>query len=79
MTETALVLPPELRNRVTRFEIAGQRSAGSVSLTDDALKRREIALIAGGDDREGLDLLSPLHYLREALQPTADIINGTLG
>jgi len=79
VTETALVLPPELRNRVTRFEIAGQRSAGSVSLTDDALKRREIALIAGGDDREGLDLLSPLHYLREALQPTADIINGTLG
>jgi len=78
VAETALVLPPELRNRVTRFEIAGQRSAGSVSLTDDALKRREVALIAGSDDREGLDLLSPLHYLREALQPTADIINGTL-
>ena len=76
--ETALVLPPELRNRVTRFEIAGQRSAGAVILTDDALKRREVALIAGSGDREGLELLSPLFYLREALEPTADLIDGTM-
>ncbi|MDG1862047.1 MAG: DUF4159 domain-containing protein [Yoonia sp.] len=78
VAETALVLPPELRNRVTRFEITGQRSAAAVSLTDDALKRREVALIAGSDNREGLNLLSPLHYLREALAPTADLIDGTL-
>ena len=76
--ETALVLPPELRNRVTRFEIAGARSAGAVSLTDDALKRREVALISGTGDREGLELLSPLYYLREALAPTADLIDGTM-
>ncbi|MCF6445451.1 DUF4159 domain-containing protein [Nereida sp. MMG025] len=76
--ETALSLPAELRNRITRFEIAGQRSAGAVSLTDDTLKRREIALIAGGTDREGLELLSPLHYLERALIPTADMIDGTL-
>ncbi|MFT6943916.1 MAG: hypothetical protein ACJAUW_000487 [Yoonia sp.] len=76
--ETAMVLPPELRNRITRFEITGIRSAGAVTLTDDALRRREVALIAGRDDREGLDLLSPLYYLREALEPTADIINGAI-
>ncbi|MEP4639877.1 MAG: DUF4159 domain-containing protein, partial [Yoonia sp.] len=71
-------LPPELRNRVTRFEMTGARSAAAVSLTDDSLKRREVALIAGRDDREGLELLSPLYYLREALEPTADLIDGTL-
>ena len=76
--ETALVLPPELRNRITRFEISGNRSAGAITLTDDALKRREVALIAGNDGRESLELLSPLYYLREALEPTADIIDGTL-
>ncbi len=76
--DTAMVLPPELRNRITRFEIDGQRSAAAVSLADDALRRREVALIAGRDDREGLDLLSPLYYLREALEPTADIIDGPL-
>jgi hypothetical protein len=78
IADTAIVLPPELRNRITRFEVTGARSAGAVSLTDDALKRREVALIAGRDDREGLELLSPLYYLREALEPTADIIDGTL-
>ena len=76
--KTALILPPELRNRITRFEITGQRSAGAVTLTDDALKRREVALIAGRGSREELNLLSPLHYLREALVPTADLIDGTL-
>ena len=71
-------LPPELRNRITRFEIAGQRSAGAVTLTDDSLRRREVALISGGADREGLQLLSPTHYLREALEPNADLIDGAL-
>lgn len=71
-------LPPELRNRVTRFEIQGVRSAAAVSLTDDALKRREVALLAGANDREALELLSPLHYLEQALIPTADLIDGTL-
>jgi hypothetical protein len=73
-----LSLPPELRNRVTRFEIDGLRSAGAVSLTDDSLRRREVALVAGIDDREALQLLSPTHYLEQALEPTADLIDGTL-
>ncbi len=79
-TETSLTfdLPSELRNRVTRFEIAGVRSAGAVTLTDDALRRREVALLAGRDDREGLQLLSPLHFLHKALEPTADLIDGDL-
>ncbi len=78
VAETAMILPPELRNRITRFEITGTRSAGAVSLTDDALKRREVALIAGRDEREALELLSPLYYLREALEPTADLIDGAM-
>ena len=73
-----LSLPPELRNRVTRFEIEGLRSAGAVSLTDDSLRRREVALVAGIDDREALQLLSPTHYLEQALEPTADLIDGSL-
>ncbi|WP_297770999.1 DUF4159 domain-containing protein [uncultured Roseovarius sp.] len=74
----ALSLPPELRARVTRFEIAGETQAGAVTLTDDGLKRREVALIAGREDREGLELLSPLHYLEQALAPTADLLDGAL-
>jgi len=73
-----LSLLPELRNRVTRFEIAGQRSAGSVALTDDGLRRREIAIVAARDEREGLRLLSPTHYLEQALLPNAELINGAI-
>ncbi|WP_227284365.1 DUF4159 domain-containing protein [Boseongicola sp. H5] len=77
--ELALSLPPELRNRISRFEISGERSAGAVSLTDDSLQRREVALISGTPEREGQILLTPLHFLREALEPTADVLDGALG
>lgn len=71
-------LPPELRNRINRFELAGWKSAGAVSLTDDAQKRRKVALISGSTAREGLELLAPTHYLRQALAPSADLIEATL-
>ena len=76
--ETALALPSELRARITRFEIEGNRSAGATTLPDDSLRRREIALVAGREDREGLQLLSPLHYLQKALEPNADLLDGAL-
>ncbi|TVS02738.1 MAG: DUF4159 domain-containing protein [Rhodobacteraceae bacterium] len=69
-----LTLQPELRNRITRFQIMGERSAGAVALTDDALQRRKVALLTGREGREGLDLLSPFFYLREALEPVAELI-----
>ena len=76
--EVALSLPPELRNRISRFTIQGVHSAGAVTLADDGLRRREVALIAPHDTQEGLQLLSPLHYLKQALDPTADLIKGGL-
>ncbi|MCY3996326.1 MAG: DUF4159 domain-containing protein [Rhodobacter sp.] len=77
ISEVTLSLPAELRDRISRFEIAGIRSAGAVSLTDDALRRREIALVEAGS-REGPELMSPLHYLERALEPTTDMIRGAL-
>lgn len=71
-------LPPELRNRITRFELSGERHAGAVALTDDALQRRQVALISGGAEDEQQALLSPLHYLRQALAPMADLMEGAL-
>ncbi|WP_373355874.1 DUF4159 domain-containing protein [Pseudoroseicyclus sp. CXY001] len=77
--EVRLDLPPELRNRLTRVELPGRRSAAAVQLTGDALRRREIALLDGGSSGELPELLSPLHYLQEALEPSADLTQGTLG
>ena len=76
--EAAFALQPELRNRITRFQIAGARGAGAVSLSDDSLRRRKVALLNVRDASEALALLSPLHYLRQALTPSADLIEGTV-
>ncbi|TNF60535.1 MAG: LytTR family transcriptional regulator, partial [Rhodobacteraceae bacterium] len=78
VAETALVLPAELRGRLSRFEVQGQRSAGATTLSDDSLRRREVALISAREDREGLELLSPLHYLEQALIPSAELLSGSL-
>ena len=76
--KAALDLPPELRNRVTRFVLEDQRSAGTVTLAGDALKRRKVALVSDQAEGEGLRLLQPLHYLRQALSPSADLIEGSV-
>lgn len=73
-----LALPSELRARITGFVIAAERSAGATTLVDDALRRREVALIGGGTAQEGLQLLAPLHYIEQALFPTADLIDGSI-
>jgi hypothetical protein len=76
--EARLPLPPELRNRLNRFEILGVRSAGAVTLADDSLKRRKVAILASGSAKEGLTLLDQTHYLRQALAPSTELIEGAL-
>ncbi|NDW53742.1 DUF4159 domain-containing protein [Aliiroseovarius sp. PrR006] len=73
-TELRLTVPSELRNRIDRMQIADHRAAGAVTLADDSLRRRRVALLNTVGEREGLELLSPLHYLREALVTTAETI-----
>ena len=71
-------LPAELRERVSQFDIVGQTSAAGVSLTGNSLLRREVALISEGADREGLELLSPLHFIAKAYAPSAELLSGDL-
>ena len=78
MAEARLSLPPEIRNRITRFAVEGQASAGAVTLADDSLRRRRVGLVGPVAGREGLELLSPLHYLGNALEPTAELLDGDL-
>ena len=78
LTKVELSLPAELRARVTHFEIERVRSAGAVALSDDSLQRREIALVSAREGSEGLQLLSPLHYLENALETNADVLTGNI-
>ncbi len=77
-TEAALTarLPLDLRNRITRVELDGVSSAGAVHLTGDRWRRPRVGVLRPEGGREGQPLLSDLHYVREALGPSAELVIG---
>ncbi|MEQ1711215.1 MAG: BatA domain-containing protein, partial [Hyphomicrobium sp.] len=70
----AFELPLELRNQVTRIELAGERSAGAVSLLDARSQWQRIGLISGENREQAQPLLAPLYYIQKALAPFAEIV-----
>ena len=68
--------PMQLRNRIRSFEARPLRSAGSVVLVADSLQQRRVALVAGRGPQESGTLLSSLHYLRRAVEPYAELVEG---
>jgi Domain of unknown function (DUF4159)/Aerotolerance regulator N-terminal len=76
--ELALDLPVELRNRVGRIQLTEGRSAAGVVLADDSVRRRKVGLMSGRAGGEAQDLVDPLHYLRSALEPFAEVIEAPL-
>ena len=66
-------LPLELRNQVTRVEIAGERSAAAVHLLDARSQWHRIGLLSGTSREEAQPLLAPLYYIERALLPFSEI------
>ncbi len=67
-------MPLELRNQVTRLEISGQRSAGSVNLLDQRSQWQRVGLISGEAQEKSQPLLAPLYYIQKAIQPYAEMV-----
>jgi len=72
-TEATFDLPVELRNDITRLEVAGERSAGAVQLLDKRWRRRAIGIVTASTSDTAQPLLAPTFYLTRALAPFADI------
>lgn len=72
-TTARLTLPIEVRNAVSRLEIAGERSAAAVALLDDRAKRRRVGIVSGATTDTAQPLLSPTYYVSRALSPFAEI------
>jgi hypothetical protein len=72
-TEARFELPVELRNEITRLEIAGERSAGAVQLLDKRSRRRTVGVVSGANADVAEPLLSSSYYLQRALEPFADV------
>src|SRR6267154_3600471 len=73
--ELRLPMPSELRNRMTRIEIEGDQSAGSVLLVDERWRRRPVGVVAAPNTR-GQPLLAENYYLERALGPFSEIRRG---
>ena len=76
--DLALDMPMELRNRVARVQLADGRSAAGVVLADDTLAPAQGRADVGRAGGEAQDLVDPLHYLRKALEPFAEVIEAPL-
>ncbi len=75
--EMPIVLPPELRNRLTRLLLEGPASAGASLLLDEGFRRRPVGLVtaeAGADT----PLVGSLFYLERALAPFTELRRGDL-
>jgi Domain of unknown function (DUF4159)/Aerotolerance regulator N-terminal len=68
-----MVLPPELRNRLTRLVLEGPPSAASVVLLDERWRRRPVGILAGDLATADTPFAGPLYYLRRALAPYTEI------
>jgi Domain of unknown function (DUF4159)/Aerotolerance regulator N-terminal len=76
--EAGIVLPPELRNRLSRLVLAGPPSAASVVLLDERWRRRPVGLLAGDLTAADTPFAGPLYYLRRALTPYTEVREGDL-
>jgi len=74
----AFDLPLELRNQVQRVALTIGGSAGGAALTDDAVRRKRVGLLAGAAEDGTRPLTSQLHYLHQALLPTAEVLDGQI-
>lgn len=72
--ETQFDLPLELRNQVARILIAGENSAGAMSLLDARSQRQRIALFSGQNLEQAQPLLAPLYYVDKAVRPFSEIM-----
>jgi hypothetical protein len=71
-----LHLPTELRNRLARLDIEGERGAASTVLLDERWRRRPVGLAGGTGEQAGAPLLDRLFYVERALAPFAELHKG---
>jgi len=76
--EAPILLPPEIRNRLSRLVLEGPPSAGSVVLLDERWRRRPVGLVAGDETTAETPFAGPLYYLNRALAPYTELHTGDL-
>jgi len=74
--DVTLEVPTALRNDLREIRLVGVSHAAARTLLDDRWVRRPVGLVAGGNAEASQPLLDQLHYLRQAMQPFAELHSG---
>jgi Domain of unknown function (DUF4159)/Aerotolerance regulator N-terminal len=69
-----MTVPFEMRNDFAAIALDGQPQAAAVRVLDESAKRRRIGLLSQAEADQAQPLLSPLYYIRRALEPFADLV-----
>jgi hypothetical protein len=76
--EAPIVLPPLVRNELSRLVLEGPPSAASVALLDERWRRRPVGMVAGSLATADTPFVGPLYFIRRALEPYAELREGTI-
>ncbi|WP_417517745.1 DUF4159 domain-containing protein [Minwuia sp.] len=74
--ELSETLPVEALNQVARVSIEGRDSPGAMALVDSGLRRDRVGLTGTLEPERAQPLLSDVYYLKRALGPFAEIVEG---
>jgi hypothetical protein len=69
-----IAVPFELRNDFSAIRIDGENHAAAVRVLDENSRRRRVGLISQSEADQAQPLLSPLYYIRRAMEPYADLV-----
>ena len=70
-------IPFELRNDFVSVAIDGENQAAAVRVLDENSRRRRVGLISQSEADQAQPLLSPLYYIRRALEPFSDLVEAS--
>jgi hypothetical protein len=70
-------VPFELRNDFVTIAVDGQSQAAGVRVLDENARRRRVGLISQSEADAAQPLLSPLYYIRSALDPFSDLVEAS--
>ena len=75
--EGVFQVPFELRNDFVSIALDGENQAASVRALDENSRRRRVGLISQSETEGAQPLLSPLYYIRRAMEPFADLVEAS--
>jgi hypothetical protein len=61
----------DLKDKISRFQIAGRKGAGATFLLDDDFKKRKVGIVGTEQSESNAPLIDDTYYIKRAIEPIA--------